>query len=92
MLYIVPVYFLITSVWKYGMHIDIIININRKWSVINEDDILISSVGSSGVFKCSIGHVADLVLQSRVPVENLPRLRVESDNEYVVSVVFMIYF
>ena len=65
------------------MHNDIIIN--KKWSVINENDILVSSVGSSSVFKCSKGHVADLVLQSRVPVENLPRLRVEPDHEYVVT-------
>ena len=67
------------------MHIIIIIN--KNWSVINENYILVSSVSSSRVFKCSKGHVADLVLESRVPVENLPRLRVEPDHEYVVTLV-----
>ena len=87
MLYIVPVYFLITSVWKYGMHIDIIININRKWSVINENDILVRSIGSSGVVKSSIRHVADLVLQSWVPVENFPGLWVEPNHQYIVALL-----
>ena len=71
----------------FGMHNDNDIIINKEWSVINENHILISSIGSSGVFKCSIGHVADLVLERRVPVENLPRLRIKPDHEYVVSLV-----
>ena len=47
--------------------------------------VLISTIGSSSLLKRPVRHVADLVFQTGISVENLSRLRIIPNHQHVVT-------